>query len=120
MATEEHERLYGRWLGELWNGDLGVAKEICAPDFVGHWPHEPAKVRGPDALAAIVRETRAYFDQLDFTVEVGPIAQGDLVAARWNGRGIFQGASLRLSGHDFLRVRDGRVAEYWVIAEQPG
>lgn len=85
-----------------------------------HWPHEPAKARGPQGLAAIVRETRGYFDELEFTVEIGPIAEGDLVAARWRGRGSFQGASVSLSGHDFLRVSDGRFVEYWVIAEQPG
>ncbi len=120
MATGEHKRLYDRWLGELWNGDIAVAEEICAADFVGHWPHEPAKVRGPQALAAVVRETRGYFEELEFTVEVGPIIEGDLVAARWRGRGTSQGTAVSLSGHDFLRVRDGRFAEYWVIAEQPG
>ncbi len=82
-------------------------------------PREPAKVRGPQALAAIVRETRGYFDELEFTVEVGPIVEGDLVAARWIGRGTFQGTSVDLSGHDFLGVRSSRFSEYWVIAEQP-
>ncbi len=119
-VAERHTRLYRRWLYELWNGDLAVAEEICASDFVGHWPHEPAKVRGPHALAAVVDETRAYFDQLDFIAELGPVVQGDLVAARWRGRGSIKGSSVSLAGHDFLRVRDGRFSEYWVIAEQPG
>lgn len=120
MATEDHKLLYSRWLSELWNGDLAAAEEIVAPDFVGHWPQEPAKVRGPQALAEIVRETRGYFEELEFAVEVGPIAEGDVVAARWTGRGWMQGSQVSLSGHDLLRVHKGKFVEYWVISEQPG
>lgn len=120
MAAEVHKQLYGRWLFELWHGELAVAHQICAPSFVGHWPQAPAKVRGPHALAEIVRETRSHFDGLEFTVDLGPVAEGDVIAARWTGRGTFQGDEVSLRGHDFLRVEGGRIAEYWVIAEQPG
>jgi predicted ester cyclase len=62
-----------------------------------------------------------------FVVEVGPVAEGDLVAARWIGHGSYKGGMrgatapagtrVSFSGHDLLRVEDGRFAEYWVISE---
>lgn len=129
------ERLYGRWLSELWNGDLDRLEEVAAglvtPDFVGHWPGRPALVRGVDALAATVRAGRLPFDPITFAVEVGPLSTGELVAARWVGRGAYAGGryalpgatappgrSVEFHGHDLLRLADGRFAEYWVISEE--
>jgi predicted ester cyclase len=64
---------------------------------------------------------------VSLAVEVGPVAEGELVAARWIGQGSYkggmQGASapagtpVSFSGLDLLRVEDGRFAEYWVISE---
>ncbi len=64
MTTVEGKRLDGRWLSELCNGHLSAAEEIVARDFVGRWPGEPAKVRGPQALAEIVGENRGCFTDL--------------------------------------------------------
>ncbi len=64
MTTVEGKRLYGRWPSELWNGDLAVAEEVLARDFVSHWPGAPAKVRGPQALAQVVGENRGCFTDL--------------------------------------------------------
>jgi ketosteroid isomerase-like protein len=119
-SPDHHERLYRRWLFELWAGDLSVADELVTADFVGHWPHEPAKVRGPAALAEVIGESHGYFDKLSFELELGPIVDGDTVAARWTARGTAQGEELTFHGHDLLRVEAGKFAEYWVISEAPG
>ena len=68
------------------------------------------------------------FLDLTFAVEVGPVVEGDLVAARWTGRGRSKrgmpgatapaGTQVSFSGHDLLRVDEGRFAEYWVISEE--
>jgi hypothetical protein len=108
--------LYRRWLEELWNGDLEVAEEILADGFVGHWPRRPAMVRSREELVAVVQQTRGMFEDLRFEVELGPIVDGSLVAARWTGT---QAGERLLSGHDILRVAGGRFAEYWVVAEDP-
>lgn len=127
--------LYDRWLSQLWNGDLDrleeVAADLVTPDFVGHWPGRPALVRGADALAAVVRAGRLPFEPITFAVEVGPLAAGELVAARWVGRGAYAdgrhalpgatappGTPVEFRGHDLLRVDGGRFAEYWVISEE--
>jgi ketosteroid isomerase-like protein len=106
--------LYRRWLLELWHGDLAVAEEIVAEDFAGHWPDR--EVRGRDELVEIIRETRAMFTSLDFRLELGPFTDGDVVVARWTGTGTTAEGEMRLLGHDILRVRDGRLAEYWVAS----
>ncbi|GAA2091870.1 ester cyclase [Actinomadura alba] len=126
--------LYQRWLTELWNGDLNdlaaAAASLVSEDFVGNWPGQPALVRGPDALADIVRQGRLPFTGLTFTPQLGPIAAGDLVAARWTGRGTYvagkhalpgatapAGTPVEFSGHDLLRISGNRFTEYWVISE---
>ncbi|MEU3255524.1 nuclear transport factor 2 family protein [Streptomyces sp. NPDC006997] len=125
---------YRRWLAELWNGKEGTLAEAAAslvsPDFVGNWPGRPGLVHGPEQLADVVRQGRLPFTGLTFTLELGPVTTGDLVAARWTGRGAYAGGEYALpgatapagtpvefSGHDLLRLRGGRFTEYWVISE---
>ena len=57
------------------------------------------------------------FDELSFELEVGPLVDGDLVAARWSGVGrAADGEESAFLGHDLMRLRDGRIAEYWVVS----
>ena len=109
--------LYRRWLLELWHGSYDAAEEILTEDFAGHWPER--EVTGRDALVELIRETRGMFDALEFELAVGPIADGDLVAARWTGVGRTAEGEMPLLGHDILRVADGRFAEYWVASWAP-
>jgi hypothetical protein len=102
--------LYGRWLFELWCGSYSVADEILTEDFVGHWPDR--EVVGRDALVALIRETRAMFASLSFSLDLGPFGD-EILAARWSGVGVEP--DVQLVGHDLLRVVDGRFAEYWVV-----
>ncbi|OEU88643.1 polyketide cyclase [Streptomyces abyssalis] len=104
--------LYRRWLDDLWNGSPGAAAGIVSPDFTGHWPGR--EVRGPEGLAAAVTELREMFSEISFTLEVGPFVEGDLVAARWTGRGVTPEGTVTFTGNDILRASEGRFAEYWV------
>jgi N-hydroxyarylamine O-acetyltransferase len=104
-ARMQHaHHLYRRWLDELWAGDTSRIGEIVADGFVGHWPDR--EVRGREELAAVIEETHRMIEGLTFSLEAGPIAEGDMVAARWTGGGF--------AGNDLLRLEDGLVAEYWV------
>jgi predicted SnoaL-like aldol condensation-catalyzing enzyme len=109
-----HDALYSRWLLGLWHGHYEVAEEIIAEDFAGHWPDR--EVVGRDALVELIRETHGMFDELEFRLQIGPIVQGDLLAARWTGVGRSPQGEMALLGHDILRIQDGRVAEYWVAS----
>ena len=87
-------------------------------------PTEPFKRAVTSCLRAIARQPEL---EVTFAVEVGPVAEADLVAARWIGHGSYKGGMrgasapagtrVSFSGHDLLRVEDGRFAEYWVISE---
>lgn len=112
MVTTPAHDLYRRWLDELWNGGPDAAERLVGADFVGHWPDRD--VTGPAELAAVVGETHSMFTDLSFTLDVGPLAEGDLVAARWTGRGRTPEGPRSFFGNDILRIRDGLVVEYWV------
>lgn len=116
--------LYSRWLHELWGGDLEdletTAASVVSPDFVGHWPHRMGFVRGPAQLADVIRQGRAMFDDdLVFELVVGPIVQGELVAARWVARDHHAQRPVRFHGHDILRRGRDEFVEYWSISETP-
>ena len=95
-GADAHRRLYERWLLELWKGDEAVAKEILSEDFVIHQartePSESEAIRGQQAGLQMVRMGRAPFSELNSAIEVG-------------------------GGIDIMRVRDGRLAEYWVSSD---
>jgi predicted ester cyclase len=138
--ASELRRLYRRWMLELWNGELAVATELVTDDFVIHQARADGagsdERRGPEAVVQLVRDGHAPFDGLTFEIEVGPVVEGDLVAARWAGRGRYQGGlpgataaagtPVAFGGIDLLRARGDRFAEYWVSSDglalmgQPG
>lgn len=114
MADDPHTA-YRRWLGELWDGRYEVAEELIAEDFTGHWPDR--EVTGRQALVDLIRETREMFTELTFKLDVGPIAEGDLVAGRWTGSGTTPEGATRFFGNDLLRLDgEGRFTEYWVAS----
>lgn len=124
MPTTESAKLYGHWLA-LWNGDLATAETIIAANCVIHHPrlanNDPRSAI--ERISAMVRESRALFQKLIFTLDVGPIEEDDKLAARWTGRGSYAGGlseasapagtAVSFSGIDLFRVREGKIAEYW-------
>jgi predicted ester cyclase len=126
MGTEDSTALWDRWI-ELWNGDLSLAEEIIHPEFVVHRvppPHVPVGLGGREALLEWVKATRSFFDDLRFTVEVGPVVDGQMVAGRWLAEGAYQGgipgatapAGTRVGfhGNDIWRAENGVIREYWL------
>src|SRR5437762_947221 len=92
MSTQDSKGLWDRWI-ELWNGDVGLAAETIHPDFAVHRvpaPHVPEGLGGREALLAWIKATRSFFDDLRFTVEVGPVVDGETVAGRWVAEGAYQ------------------------------
>lgn len=125
MATDPGE-LYRRWLLELWtSGDPALAEQLVTADFVGHWPDQD--VHGPAELAAVIGQSLSFFSQVTTEIEVGPLVDGDLVAARWSFSGPYAGGMpgahapagtpVTLRGADVMRVAGGRFAEYWVSSD---
>jgi predicted ester cyclase len=130
MTQEQVQSLYRSWL-EMWNGQLDLATQIVSPDCVVHHapfgPGEQPEFRGPDGIEKMIRMGREPFDHLAFTCEVGPIIDGDQLAARWTGRGTYRGGipgatapagtPITFSGIDIFRIEAGRITEYWVSSD---
>ncbi|MFF9555817.1 ester cyclase [Streptomyces albus] len=123
--------LYERWLTELWNGDLSVAPEIVSAGFAIHHgaiqPGTERELTGPEGIARLVSQGRAFFSELTFEPVLGPLVQGDLLAARWVGRGTYAGGvpgataapgtEIVFRGNDILKAADGRFTAYWVCSD---
>lgn len=122
--------LYHRW-SELWRGDFSHAEEILDPGFVVHQARpdgsDSEATTGPRRLLPEIEQTRAAFGDIAIAVDLGPIVDGDLVSARWTMRATYEGGlaeatapvgtKIAFSGHDILRVSDGRFVEYWTCSD---
>ncbi|CAL9330118.1 ester cyclase [Streptomyces sp. enrichment culture] len=122
--------LYGRW-SEVWRGDFSHAEEILDPGFVVHQARpdgsDSEATTGPGRLLPEIEQTMAAFGDIAITVDLGPIVDGDLVAARWTMRATYTGGipqatapigtKISFSGNDILRARDGRFVEYWTCTD---
>ena len=122
MSTEENKALIRRIVEELWNqGNLGLADELVAPDYVGHDPTSPDEHRGPEGLKQYVATSRSAFPDWHMRIEE-QVAEGDLVATRWTATGTQKGEMagipptgkrVRMPGTSIDRFSEGRLVETW-------
>lgn len=109
-----------RLLEGVWD-DFGVVDEVVADDFVGHDPASPQPIRGPQGAKDNFQTYKDAFAGARITVDE-VIAEGDIAAARWTGRGRHEneimgiaptGRDVTVSGVSFVRLRDGKIVESW-------
>ncbi|ODR96779.1 hypothetical protein AUC71_04225 [Methyloceanibacter marginalis] len=125
-ATLAANQLIGRRvLLEMWGaGDLGVADELYAPDYVDHVARgpEPSRVVGVEGIKQAVRLFRDAFPDLQYAVEE-QMAERDLVWTRFSAAGTHLGSFLgaaptgrtvTYTGMDLNCIADGRIVESWV------
>ena len=122
MSAEEHKAIVRRFYDEVWNGgDVDVAVEIFADDYVRHDLRPTKAPSGGAGMAAIARTFRSAFPDLRMEVDV-LLAEDDLVAARWTSSGTFTGPwadvaptgrRATFSGVNIFRFAGGRVVELW-------
>ena len=105
--------------------DPVAASTLMAPDFVAHHPAFPDGIRGPQGMAQTGAMFRSAFPDLEYTIE-DRVAERDKVVVRWTATGTHHGAflgleptgrSMHITGTDIFRVREGRVAEAWVVSD---
>lgn len=122
--------LVDSWLG-LWNGDYDLAATIISENNRVH----AAMLDGGDGSAAngvsgmkdFVAQTRSLSSDLEFSIDVGPLVDGDRVVVRWiatghyggglPGAGAPVGTQVTISGTDILRVSGNQIVEYWLNAD---
>jgi steroid delta-isomerase-like uncharacterized protein len=93
MSSEQNKAIVRRLLEEPWKGNLDVVDELVASDYVGHDPASPEPARGPEGVKEFIATYRAAFPNARITVKQ-QLAEGDLVATRWSGRGTHEGELL--------------------------
>jgi predicted ester cyclase len=122
--------LWQKWTA-LWNGDLSQAQQILTTDFTVHaalvGDLDEAAVQGARGVAGWVTLLRAALGEPTFTVQIGPIVDGDLVCGRWHVHGHYAGGfpgatatpgtPVAFTGTDVLRVDNGLLAEYWINSD---
>ena len=92
VTAANNARLVRQVIEEIWNGgDLELADQVFAPDYVNHGGLIPDLVRGPEAIKVSVAVYRLAFPEFRVAV-VDLLAQGQTVALRW--------AAHRTPGHD--------------------
>jgi steroid delta-isomerase-like uncharacterized protein len=129
MTTEENMALARRWTEELWGrGNLAVADEIIAPDYVRHDAGDPFPARGPEDVKRIVSMLRVMLPDLRLELE-DMIADGDKVVSRYTGiatdtRGYMgmppTGKVIRNAAIQIFRFADGKIVESWAVRDDLG
>jgi len=131
-ATTDRDTALALWQGwgELWNGDLSQAEQIVAVGFTVNAAIvgvDGASVQGRQGVAGWVALLGTVLGEPVFTVEAGPIIDGDLVCGRWHLQGEYAGGMpgataapgcrVDFTGTDILRIAGGVFAEYWLNSD---
>lgn len=115
-------------LNRLWNnGEVSVAREILASDFVRHEPGaEP--IEGPQALAEDVLNLRRRFPDLIITFEEN-VFDGETMVTQWRFRGTDlgklvgsesepTGKKIDYKGVDVLHIKGGKIVKDFAYFDQ--
>jgi predicted ester cyclase len=91
MTAAENSAIVRRFIEEIFNrGNLQVAEEILAPEYVHHDPTTNQFGSGIEGFKQMIGLYRQAFD-LQIVLE-DQIAAEDKVVDRWTGHGTHQGA----------------------------
>ncbi len=122
------ETLFRRTYEELLNGgDLSVADELVAPEFVNH-EAPPGRDRGPESMRGLATMLRTAFPDLHFEIEE-LVGEGEVVAGRLTMSGTHEGPlmgtpptghSVRQEQMHFVRFEGGKAVEHWGVRDDLG
>ena len=116
----ENKEIVRRALEEPWR-DLSVLDELIDESYVSYDPAEPEPIRGIQGAKDNVNGYLSAFEGAHITV-LDQIAEGDLVATRWEGKGRHTGELMGIpptdkeavvTGQSFTRVKNGKLVEDW-------
>src|ERR687894_1778135 len=128
-VKEDNKALVRRFTEEVINqGNLDVADELLAPDFVDH-DVIPGKLGGKEDVKRWIAERRASFSDLHFSIEE-QIAEGDKVVSRIISSGTHDqneyrglapsGARITMETVNIYRVVEGKIVEVRHTANTAG
>ena len=131
MAVMANQQLFQRYFNEVANaGNLDLADEFFAPDYVHHDPAnpDPRPMVGAQAVKDHLTSLKRAFPNLVFEIEA-MASDGDQVVVRWTARGTntgdyfgmpATGKAIEITGMNMWRTRDGKAIEGWVNRDDIG
>jgi len=119
---EKNKAIVRASVEKFWNtGDLAVADEFYATNWVEHHPGVLGEVRGLEGLKKWAKAEFVGFPDMRVTIE-DLVAEGDKVVKRWRTRethtGEYYGVpptgkEVTNMGTTIYRIADGKLAEGW-------
>ena len=126
MSVEQNKATVRRLIEEVINkGNIDLFDELVASDLVDH-ALPPGFPPGAQGTKQFFRLLRAAFPDLRYTIE-NAVGEGDYVTQRLTAQGTMKGELMGMppsgkhavwSSMDFVRLKDGKVVEYWGIEDQ--
>jgi len=122
ITEEEAKAFIDRDL-EIWNeGNLALANDLLAPDYVQHAADISEDIVGIDAFKEEIANLRTDFPDFNLTTEE-LIVKNDKIVWRWIFTGTNTGTTsdipptgkkVRVSGVDIIHVVNGKFVERWM------
>jgi len=129
MCASANEAMVRRAVQTIWNrGDLEVADELFACDYVNHCGLIVDLVRGPEAIKISAALYRLAFPDLRVDIEQLS-SNADIIVLRWAARSGAPGATgghilgtgeRSLRGITRGRFAEGKIVESWTEWDQTG
>src|SRR5262245_51883449 len=129
MQIDQNKALARRWSEELWGqGNLGVADEIVADDYLRHDPGDPFPARGPADVKRIVTMLRSMLPDLTIHIDA-MVAEGDLLVSRYTATATDTvgymglpptGKAIRTEAMQMFRFANGKIVESWAVRDDLG
>lgn len=126
MSAENHKAVVRRLFEEVMKGNLAVADELIAEDYVQHSIF--GIPNGRESFKQFFLAFAAAVPDAQFVVE-DVIAEGDKVVTRLTVTGTQTGTlqgipptgkKFTMKGIDIFRLVDGRIVEHWDAVDQLG
>ena len=121
-GVELIQRFYDDVIGK---GDLDVATELTADDFVDHEEGLPGQPSGLEGVKFFVNTMREAFPDIKATVGES-LEEGNLASAHVTLSGTHSGEfmgvpasdkTFEIETIDIIRVEDGKCAEHWGVTD---
>ena len=126
--SAENEAVVRRAFDEIAQGNLDVADEIIAPEYVRHDLAGGPDAHGPDGVKRLIAGLRTAFPDIKTTIE-DVFSDGEKVVVRFSVRGTHSGPFMGIAptgreatwrGVNIYRVSGGQIRETWQLADGLG
>ena len=129
MSAEENKAAFRRIPEEVLNsGNLELADELFASDYIEHTPVPPGWPSGLEGFKMFVTTLRSAFPDVHYTVET-VFAEGEMVAGSITARGTHRGEYFGIAptGREVTwtethvgRYENGKLVEHWGNSDDLG